>query len=144
MEALRARQWHSVSLVDINAHTGGMVSGGLAATDMGDRKTVGGLADDFFLRIVRFYREKYGADSQQFKACRDGHTFEPHVAEAVFDAMLAEQPRVKIFHRLRYRSLAMDSTRITSLTVENPGDHSTRTFAAKAATARPCSFSQTS
>ena len=58
-----ARQGHTVSLVDINAHTGGMVSGGLVATDMGDRKTVGGLADDFFVRIVRFYREKYGADS---------------------------------------------------------------------------------
>ena len=39
-----ARQGHSVALVDINAHTGGMVSGGLVATDMGDRKTVGGLA----------------------------------------------------------------------------------------------------
>lgn len=29
-----ARQGHSVALVDINAHTGGMVSGGLVATDM--------------------------------------------------------------------------------------------------------------
>ncbi len=48
-----ARLGHTVSLVDINAHTGGVVSGGLVATDMGDRKTVGGLADEFFLRIVR-------------------------------------------------------------------------------------------
>ena len=126
-----ARQGHTVSLVDINAHTGGVVSGGLVATDMGDRKTVGGLADDFFLRIVRFYREKYGDGSPQLKACRDGHTFEPHVAEAVFDAILAEQPRVKIFHRLRYRSLTLDGARVTSLTVEDPKDGSTRTFAAK-------------
>ncbi|MEO6751717.1 MAG: FAD-dependent oxidoreductase, partial [Chthoniobacteraceae bacterium] len=126
-----ARQGHSVALIDINAHTGGMVSGGLVATDMGDRKTVGGLADDFFLRIVRFYREKYGADSPQLAACRDGHTFEPHVAEAVFDAMLAEQPKIQIFHRLRYRSLALDGLRVASLTVEDPKDGTTRTFAAK-------------
>ena len=80
-----ARLGHTVSLVDINAHTGGVVSGGLVATDMGDRKTVGGLADEFFLRIVRHYREKFGEDSPQLKACRNGYTFEPHVAEAVFD-----------------------------------------------------------
>jgi hypothetical protein len=145
-----ARQGHTVSLVDINAHTGGVVSGGLVATDMGDRKTVGGLADEFFLRIVRHYRETYGEGSPQLKACRDGHTFEPHVAEAVFDAMLAEQPRVRVFHRLRYRSVAMgdddpvgalgrarpdaDSRprlRITSLTVEDPKDGAVRTFTAK-------------
>ena len=144
-----ARQGHTVSLVDINAHTGGVVSGGLVATDMGDRKTVGGLADEFFLRIVRHYREKFGDDSPQLKACRNGYTFEPHVAEAVFDAMLAEQPRVRVFHRLRYRSVAMGEDKgtrgqgdkgkdgaapansIASLTVEDPRDGSTRTFTAK-------------
>ena len=35
-----------------------MVSGGLVATDMGDRKTVGGLADEFFNRIVKYYTRK--------------------------------------------------------------------------------------
>ena len=77
-----ARLGHTVSLVDINAHTGGVVSGGLVATDMGDRKTVGGLADEFFLRIVRHYREKFGDDSPQMKACRNGYTFEPHVGRS--------------------------------------------------------------
>jgi len=38
-----ARNGHTVSLVDINAHMGGGVSGGLVATDMGDREPVGGL-----------------------------------------------------------------------------------------------------
>ena len=145
-----ARLGHTVSLVDINAHTGGVVSGGLVATDMGDRKTVGGLADEFFLRIVRHYRDKFGDDSPQLKACRNGYTFEPHVAEAVFDAMLAEQPRVRVFHRLRYRSVAMErelpssrqedrpaaslearAPRVASLTVEDPKDGAMRTFTAK-------------
>ena len=108
-----ARHGHTVALVDINAHTGGVVSGGLVVTDMGDRKTVGGLADEFFLRIVRHYREKFGDDPPQLKACRNGYTFEPHVAEAVFDAMLAEQPRVRVFHRLRYRSVKMEDDKVT-------------------------------
>src|SRR5437016_2812842 len=53
-----ARHGQTVVLVDINAHVGGVVSGGLVATDMGDRKTVGGLADEFFKRIVKYYAEK--------------------------------------------------------------------------------------
>src|SRR5207247_2290378 len=65
-----ARHGHRVTLIDVNNHIGGVVSGGLVATDMGDRNTVGGLADDFFKRIVRFYTEKYGADSKELKACR--------------------------------------------------------------------------
>src|SRR5690349_1310942 len=62
-----ARQGHTVVLIDLNAHVGGVVSGGLVSSDMGDRKTVGGLADDFFQRIVRYYTGKYGADSTQLK-----------------------------------------------------------------------------
>src|SRR5258708_17107087 len=99
-----ARQAHSVALIDVNGLVGGMVSGGLVATDIGDRKTVGGLADDFFQRIVKFYAEKYGADSKELKACRNGLTFEPHVAELVFEQMLKEQPRITLWRRCRYQS----------------------------------------
>jgi hypothetical protein len=108
-----ARHGHSVALVDINAHVGGVVSGGLTASDMGDRKTVGGLADDFFKRIVKFYRDKYGADSWNFKACRDGATFEPHVAELIFEQMIKEQPRITVWKSHRYRSVTLDGDRAT-------------------------------
>src|SRR5438105_15934134 len=50
-----AAHGHSVALIDINNHVGGVVSGGLVSTDIGDRKTVGGLADAFFKRLVKFY-----------------------------------------------------------------------------------------
>ena len=35
-----ARRGHSVALIDINTHVGGVVSGGLVASDMGDRSEV--------------------------------------------------------------------------------------------------------
>ncbi len=129
-----ARQGHTVALVDINNHVGGMVSGGLVATDMGDRKTVGGLADDFFNRIVKYYTDKYGAGSKELKACRAGHTFEPHVAELIFEQMLKEQPRVKIWRNCRYRSVlpetdrAVSGNRITALVVDDTVAKTTRTF----------------
>ena len=96
-----ARQGHSVALIDINNHVGGVVSGGLVASDMGDRDTIGGLAKDFFNRIIKYYTDKYGKDSKELKACRNGATFEPHVAELIFDQMLAEQ-KVKIWRKHRY------------------------------------------
>ena len=123
-----ARHGHSVALIDINNHLGGVVSGGLVASDMGDRNTVGGLAGEFFARIATHYRETYGPDSKQFAACHDGAKFEPHVAEMVFDRMVSEQPGVKVFKRLRYQSLTLAEGRIATLTVESPSDHTTRTF----------------
>ena len=129
-----ARQGHAVAFVDLNAHVGGMVSGGLMATDMGDRQTVGGLADDFFRRVVTFYSEKYGADSKELKACRKGATFEPHVAELVFEQMLAEQPRITVWKQHRYRAVTIDSDRstpghrVTALVVDDLAAGDTRTF----------------
>jgi FAD dependent oxidoreductase/PKD domain len=130
-----ARHGHTVALVDINAHVGGVVSGGLVATDMGDRATVGGLADDFFKRIIKFYTDKYGADSKEFKACRNGYTFEPHVAELIFEQMLKEQPGIKVWRSCRYRGVlpefdrADGSDRITALVVDDIAAKVTRTFA---------------
>lgn len=123
-----ARQGHTVALVDINAHVGGVVSGGLVSTDMGDRKTVGGLADDFFRRIVKYYSEKYGTDSTQLKACRNGAVFEPHVAEFVFEQMLKEQPRITVWRKHRYRSTALEGARVTALTVDDMTKGMSRTF----------------
>jgi hypothetical protein len=123
-----ARHGHRVALVDINRHVGGVVSGGLVSTDMGDRKTVGGLADEFFQGIVKFYRDKYGEDSTQFKACRNGHIFEPHVAEQVFEAMLKAQPGITIYRGLRFRSAQTEGVRVVSLTVEDHAGKETQTF----------------
>lgn len=129
-----ARHGHTVSLVELNAHVGGVVSGGLVASDMGDRKTVGGLADDFFKRIVKYYADKYGADSKELKACRNGSTFEPHVAELLFEQMIREQPRIRVWKKHRYRSVTIDSdraragSRVTSLLVDDLANKTTRTF----------------
>src|SRR5260221_1838056 len=85
-----ARNGHTVALIEINNHVGGVVSGGLTASDMGDVKTIGGLAADFVDRVREHYPETFGADSKQFAACHDGAKFEPGVAGASYDKMLPE------------------------------------------------------
>jgi len=126
-----AREGRQVSLIDINFHVGGMMSGGLVETDMGDRKTVGGLADNFFKRIVTHYRTTYGEDSIQFEECHDGVKFEARIAEQIFDKMLAEHPSIRLWRGHRYRSLAMEQGKIASITVDDTKAKTTRTFSGK-------------
>ncbi len=126
-----AREGHDVALIDINQHIGGMMSGGLVDTDIGDRKTVGGLSDDFFKRMVKHYAEKYGTGSPQFKTCNDGIKFEPHVAESIFEQMLATQPKIRLWRGHRYRSTTMAGGKIASLTVDDTKEKITRTFSGK-------------
>ncbi|HEY5792348.1 MAG TPA: FAD-dependent oxidoreductase [Chthoniobacterales bacterium] len=123
-----ARHGHSVALIDINKHLGGVVSGGLTETDIGDSKTVGGVVTDFFARIKRHYVLTYGANSPQDRKSHNGRNFEPHVAEAIFEQMLREWPNIRIWRRHRYQSLTLHQGNIESLTVEHASLKFTRTF----------------
>jgi hypothetical protein len=86
-----ARLGRRVLLLERTAHVGGLPANGLGATDIATRGATGGLFAEFVGRVRRHYTETYGADSPQVKDCSDGYHFEPHVAEKVFEAMLAEQ-----------------------------------------------------
>jgi hypothetical protein len=112
------RRGHSVALVEQTNHVGGVVAGGLVDTDIGDRKTVGGLAADFFNRTQAYYLKTYGRESKQFERNRGGLKYEPHVAEQTFDAMLAEQKSVTVYKRNRVVAATVESGRLTSMITE--------------------------
>lgn len=115
-----AREGRSVALVELNNRVGGMISGGLTNTDIGHRWTVGGLAEEFLSRTVNHYKEKYGEDSPQYKACKNGRKYEPSVAEMTFEKMLSEQPGIKVWKRHRYHAVNLDGGRIVSFVAEDP------------------------
>ncbi|WP_093830699.1 FAD-dependent oxidoreductase [Spirosoma endophyticum] len=68
----------TVVLIEPGRHLGGMSSGGLGATDIGNKQAITGLSRDFYRRIGRHYGK-----AEQW-------TFEPHVAEAIFKQYLKE------------------------------------------------------
>ena len=74
-----ARLGKSVSLAVFGAHIGGLTSGGLGATDTGNSGAIQGISREFYNRIAA----RYAVAGPKF-------TFEPHVAEEVFGAMLSE------------------------------------------------------
>ncbi len=80
----------SVILLEAGQHIGGLTSGGLGETDIGNKGAIGGFAREFYNRVWESYRETYGPNSQQVSACHEGFRFEPSVASRVFGAMLDE------------------------------------------------------
>jgi hypothetical protein len=85
-----ARQGARVTLLEPGRHLGGMASGGLGWTDFGNKECIGGMSLEFFQRVGK----KYGASI--------AWTFEPHVAESVFNEMAREAGvRIRLETRLK-------------------------------------------
>ncbi|MEQ8847458.1 FAD-dependent oxidoreductase [Botrimarina sp.] len=105
-----ARLGRSVVLVCPEAHLGGLSSSGLGFTDTGNKAVIGGLSREFYHRVWKHYQEpdawrwqtkdSYGGRGQGTPAVdadrRTQWIFEPHVAERVFEDMLAETD-VRVF-----------------------------------------------
>ncbi|MDD5349176.1 MAG: FAD-dependent oxidoreductase [Chthoniobacteraceae bacterium] len=101
----------SVVLIAVNKHLGGLTSGGLGFTDMGNVQTLGGMSRDYFHRIWSHYQKEQAwkfEPKQAFKNIGQGNpalndelqiatVFEPHVAEAVFDELVAEN-HIEVVH----------------------------------------------
>ena len=94
-----AREGKRVVLLVEGKHVGGMVSGGLGATDVGNAQAIGGYSREFFDRVRDYYLKKYGPKSEQLKDCAGGFRFEPHVAELVFKEMLQEAKVAVLYER---------------------------------------------
>ena len=103
--AIQARQMgKTVIIVSPDQRLGGLSSGGLGFTDTGNKAVIGGLAREFYHRVYQHYqepvawqqekREQFGNKGQGTVAL-DGENrtmwiFEPHVAEQVFEELIAE------------------------------------------------------
>ena len=103
--ALRAaREGLSVLLVSEGRHIGGMLASGIGVMDTQYDGRRAPLYDEICDRIKGYYRERYGADSVQYRTCLPGDrtssgnrlTFEPHAAEAVLEQLIAEQPGITV------------------------------------------------
>ncbi|MCK5941080.1 MAG: FAD-dependent oxidoreductase [Planctomycetes bacterium] len=103
--AVQARRMGcTVVVVGPDRHLGGLSAGGLGWTDSGNKAVIGGIAREFYQRVFAHYaddaawrwqrRQDYG-NRGQGAAAIDGEArtmwiFEPHVAEQVFEDLVAE------------------------------------------------------
>lgn len=118
-----SRMGKKAVIVEPGRHLGGMTAGGLSAVDIGDPRTVGGIAREYFTRLVASYGKTLAWD-QPFKSKGGGpatggaYSIEPHIAEKVFTDM-AKEANVPVHFNARLASAKKDGARITELVLEN-------------------------
>jgi len=107
-----ARMGKSAVIVEPGLHLGGMTAGGLSAVDIGDPRTVGGIAREYFTRLAGSYGKTLGWDKASEgkggPATGGAYSIEPHVAERVFDEMAAEA-RIPVYFGARLSSVELAS-----------------------------------
>ena len=109
-----AREGLHVVVLEPGAHVGGMVTGGLSATDLGHFAIIGGYARDFYRKAAAHYGVHDLAHPENWLS-------EPHVDEAIFNGMLQEtNVEVRFHERLREKDgVQMRSGRIVSMATED-------------------------
>lgn len=130
-----ARAGSSVIVLERSDHIGGLPANGLGATDITTRGATGGLFLEFVRRNTEHYRETYGADSLQYRVCRNGYHFEPSVAEQTFHHLLAGHGERIAVRRMRQfdadpRNVRLERNRLREIVVRDRTTGDTESYRA--------------
>jgi hypothetical protein len=130
-----ARMGKKAVVLEFGNHIGGLTSGGLGATDIGNKAAIGGVAREFYQRMARHYArpEAWTLEKAEdyFKAHGSRNTFaelsspeatmwtfEPKVAEDLLFQMLNEA-QVPVYLQQRLASVKKEGLRVTEIQMEN-------------------------
>jgi hypothetical protein len=104
--AQAAKMGKTAVIVEFGAHLGGLTTGGLGATDIGNKAAIGGLSRDFYRRLGKFYGQP------------EAWKFEPHAAAAVFQSIVSESG-VRVFYNRRLASVRKSGARIRQIRMQD-------------------------
>ncbi len=135
--AIQAKRMGKTAVIaEPGKYLGGLTTGGLGATDIGNKAAVGGISRDFYHRIARHYASdaawKLETRHDYFSKRGSGQakasdltsadatmwTFEPSVAEKIYLAMLKEA-NVPFHLNQRLAAVKKDGRRITEIAMAN-------------------------
>lgn len=125
-----ARAGRSVVLVEPLPYVGGMMAGGLVATDLGYDGSIGGFAREFFDRIKAYYDGSEYAARAAGPLPEGGPFFEPRVARAQFEDLL-KAAKVDVVSGTRIRAVELTGARISALSFENTAGRPTERYEPK-------------
>jgi len=125
-----ARLGKSVVLIEPGRHIGGLTSGGLGATDIGNKAAIGGLSREFYRRVGQHYADPAAWKWQKPEEYRSGRqksgeeemwTFTPTVAENILKDFLNEAKVPVVFlERLDLKKgVLKEGKRIVGLVMES-------------------------
>ena len=141
--ALQAkRMGKTVGLIEPTNRIGGLTTGGLGQTDIGNKAAIGGISREFYVRVAKYYeqpeawkwqkRKDYKGRGQSVTASGEKTmwTFEPSVALKIYQAMLKEAGVPVVYEeRLdRKNGVKKAGKRITAITMESGKTYSGKMF----------------
>lgn len=101
------RMGHTVALVAFGSRLGGLSSGGLGATDIGNKAAIGGISREFYDAVGRHY----GKDKPQW-------IFEPHVAQKIFNEWI-EECGIPVYYNQHLHKADVHAGRLARIWMEN-------------------------
>lgn len=104
----------SVLMIEPTTHLGGLTTGGLGYTDIGNKYAIKGLSLDFYRKVG----EHYGNFEQWI--------FEPHVAENIFLSYL-KKANVELLYSFRIIAVRKSEGKILAIVLENSSSTNQRT-----------------
>lgn len=127
-----ARMGKRVMLLEPGRHLGGMTAGGLSAVDIGDPRSIGGIAREYFTRLVAIYGKKLAWD-RPFESKGGGpatggaFAIEPHRAERLFNEMVREA-KVAVYLQSPMAAVTKRGRRLTAIRTDDGRLFSARVF----------------
>lgn len=130
-----SRMGKSVILIEPSEHLGGLTTGGLGATDIGNKDVIGGISREFYERVAQHYladeawthetrdeffelRSKRTKLKEILKPNPTMWTFEPHVADTIFRGLL-EEAGIEPIRGHQLVRVDKDGNRITNVTLDS-------------------------
>ena len=137
-----SRMNRSVILIEPSNRLGGLTTGGLGQTDIGNKQAIGGIAREFYQNIRKYYsdpshwvwqKQSEYMDGGQTRTTEDEEamwTFEPSAALLVYQDMIGkEKIDIRYNQRLnREMGVKKEAGKISSITMESGETYSGKMF----------------
>ncbi len=102
------RLGNTALVIEPGGQVGGMTTGGLGETDIGNKGAITGLAKGFYRRVGAHYGQP------------ESWTFEPHVAAAVFQEYIGAV-QLPVWYHYRLKQVEKNGTAISGIVLERSG-----------------------
>ncbi|WP_052958627.1 FAD-dependent oxidoreductase [Maribacter thermophilus] len=128
-----SRMGKSVVLIEPTSRLGGLTTGGLGQTDIGNKQAIGGISREFYANIKKYYDDENNWKWERRSEYKDGGqtrteegeptmwTFEPSAALSVYHDMLKDEKVKVVYNERLNRDTGVEKVngKIRSITMES-------------------------
>jgi hypothetical protein len=138
-----SRMGKTVVIVEPTDRIGGLTTGGLGQTDIGNKQAVGGIAREFYQQVNKYYqnpenwkwqkRDEYRSGGQSVTETNEDAmwTFEPSAALKILQEMLRQEKNISLVYNQqlnRKNGVKKSKAKITAIVMENGAEYKGKMF----------------